>query len=152
MLFTRRDLPHIQRDTRALFVTFMLKAGRTLTPQMRDIVLDHCLHDHGKRYDLHAAVIMSTHVHLLFSPRLAESGEVYLLSKIMQGIKGSSSRSINKLMRNAGPVWRDESFDHVVRSDADFENHFIYIFENAFSVSGSGNPYDYPWLWTPGER
>jgi hypothetical protein len=54
----RRMLPHHQKAGRALFVTFC-KGNRTaFAPETRDAILQHCLHDRGKRYELHAAVVM----------------------------------------------------------------------------------------------
>jgi REP element-mobilizing transposase RayT len=61
----RRRLPHYQRYDRDLFVTFCTLNRWSLSAEARDAVLGHCLHDHGKRYVLHAAVIMPEHVHLM---------------------------------------------------------------------------------------
>ena len=62
-LYTR-NLPHIQNLIGTYFVTF--KAGRVfLPPPARSIALKHCLLENGKRIELHAGVIMPSHVHLL---------------------------------------------------------------------------------------
>jgi len=37
------------------------------------------------------------------------------LPEILLAIKGASARSVNKLASRAGPLWQDESFDHVLR-------------------------------------
>jgi len=64
----QRKLPHYQKEGRALFVTFR-KGNRTpFPPKGRDAVMRHCLLDHGKRFQLHAAVVMPDHVHLLLTP------------------------------------------------------------------------------------
>src|SRR5258708_21268383 len=63
-----RMLPHYQKAGRVLFVTFCKTNRIPFTPKARDAILHHCLHDNGKRYDLHAAVVMPDHVHLLLMP------------------------------------------------------------------------------------
>ncbi len=112
-----------------------------------DVVLQHCLHDNGKRYSLHAAVVMPTHVHLLLTVLLDEHGWPFELSEILKLIKGVSARSINKLTGRSGPVWQDESFDHVLRSDESFEEKLEYVRQNPVRVGLVKRAEDYPWLW-----
>jgi REP element-mobilizing transposase RayT len=68
MEFYRRNLPHMQRDYRAHFITFCTKSRRTLPEWTRDIVLGCCIHDHGRRYRLEVAVVMPDQVHLILTP------------------------------------------------------------------------------------
>ena len=80
-----RRLPHYQKCDRALFVTF--RAGYIpLSEPVRDIVLRHCLHDHGVTAHVHA-VVMADHVHLLLTPLRDEERVPYSLVEILQGIK-----------------------------------------------------------------
>lgn len=69
---------------------------------------------------MHAFVVMPTHVHMLFTPLFDEQDEAYPLAEIMNGIKGASSHSVNKLLGRKGRLWESESFDRITRSDADF--------------------------------
>jgi len=65
----RRNLPHLQRDySKPHFVTFVTKNRRILPDWARQIVLDRCMHDHEKRYNLRVAVVMPDHVHLILTP------------------------------------------------------------------------------------
>jgi len=91
----RRRLPHYQRDDRPLFVTFRTLKTIELSPEARTLVLQHCLHDHGKTIQLQAAVIMPNHAHLLFTALRESSGWTFALPEILRAIKGSSARSIN---------------------------------------------------------
>lgn len=50
-------------------------------------VLNHCLHDHTTKLQMHAAVAMPDHVHLLFTPLRDLDGSTFGLAEIMQGIK-----------------------------------------------------------------
>jgi REP element-mobilizing transposase RayT len=144
----RRRLPHYQKADRVVFVTFC-KLDRTeaLSDVARDIVLQHCLHDHGKRVRLHAAVVMPDHVHLLATPLRDEKGWPYSLPAILKLIKGVSARRINELLGRSGPLWQEESFDHVLRSNESFAEKLEYIRQNPVRRRLVAKPEDYRWLW-----
>jgi REP element-mobilizing transposase RayT len=130
-----------------VFVTFC-KANRiAFTAEARDAIFHHCLYDHGKRYDLHAAVVMPDHVHLLLNPLRDETGWPYSLPTILKLVKGTSARSVNKLSGSCGPVWQEESFDHVMRSQESFEEKLEYLRKNPIRRGLVDKPEDYKWLW-----
>ena len=87
MHFYRRNLPHIEEFNATYFVTFRAKGISYLPPATRSIALKHCLFENGRRIELHACVIMPTHVHLLFTALENERGEPFSLAEIMKGIK-----------------------------------------------------------------
>jgi REP element-mobilizing transposase RayT len=143
----RRRLPHFQGDSEPLFVTFKTLGSFSLTPDARTEVLEHCLHDNGKKLDMIAAVVMPTHVHLLFLPLLDQAGGQYPLAEIMQAIKSTSARSINRIMDRIGPAWQEESFDHVVRAEEGRSKYVEYIQLNPVAAFLCRTPSEYPWLW-----
>lgn len=96
---------------------------------------------------MHAFVVMPDHVHLLFTPLLDEHGNPYSLVELMNGIKGASSHSVNKLLRKKGRLREPESFDRITRSDGDFEFRLLYIVQNPIAAGLSRGPNDYPWAW-----
>jgi len=63
----RRRMPHYQKPGRPIFVTFCKLIRDPFPDAARDLILAHCLYDHGKRIDLQAAVVMPDHVHLLLT-------------------------------------------------------------------------------------
>jgi len=142
-----RMLPHYQKAGRVLFVTFCKTNRIPFTPKARDAILHHCLHDNGKRYDLHAAVVMPDHVHLLLMPLRDEKGWPYSLPTILKLLKGISARSVNKLSGSHGPVWQEESFDHVLRSQESFEKKLEYLRHNPVRRGLVNKPEDYKWFW-----
>ena len=142
----RRKLPHYQKADQPLFVTFCKLSREPFPPEARDLVLQHCLHDHGTKIRMHAAVIMPEHVHLLLTPLRDEQGWPYGLPAILKLIKGTSARSVNRML-NCGPVWQDESFDHVLRQQESFNEKLEYIRQNPVRRRLVENPEDYPWLW-----
>jgi len=147
----RRKLPHYQKSGCTMFVTFCKGNREPFPDQARYLVLQHCLHDHGKRFQLHAAVVMPEHVHLLLTPLCDEKGWPYGLPGILKAIKGISARNVNKLLGLSGPVWQDESFDHVLRSQDSLEEKLEYIRQNPVRRGLVQRPQDYPWLWVGNE-
>jgi REP element-mobilizing transposase RayT len=123
----RRQLPHYQKFDRVLFVTFCTLNRWPLSSEARDVVLRHCTHDDGRRFVLHAAVVMPDHVHLLLTPLRDESGWPCPLAAILKSIKGVSARAVNKLMGRSGPVWQEESFDHVLRTSESLKEDYRWL-------------------------
>ena len=141
----RRNLPHLQREGRALFVSIGTVRRWTLPPEARDIVLKHCLRDHQTRAFLHAAVVMPEHVHLLFTPLSDGNRESYSTAEIMAGIKGASAHAINARLGRHGRVWEPEYFDTVVKP-GDLDAKIEYIRQNPVMSELVTSPEDYPWL------
>ncbi|MEI8079222.1 MAG: transposase, partial [bacterium] len=94
-------------------------------PALRHEV-EACLrHFDGERYHLHAFVIMPNHVHVLLEPLSGNR-----LDTILHGIKGISARRCHECLGKGGTFWMDESFDHLVRSEAQLAHYLDYIREN----------------------
>jgi REP element-mobilizing transposase RayT len=145
--FYRRNLPHIQSYNGVYFVTFKTARDLFLSRAARTIALRHVLLENGKRIDLHAAIIMPNHVHLLFTALEDERAEPYPLSAIMNGIKGTSAYNINRLLGRRGQLWQDKSFDRIMRSQ-EFEWKFNYICANPVDAGLCKKPKEYRWLRT----
>ncbi len=75
------------------------------------------------------------------------NGWTFALPEIMRAIKGASARSINKLNGRSGPLWQDESFDHVLRGNESRLESIDYIRQNPVRKRLVEKPEDYPWLW-----
>ena len=143
----QRRLPHYQKHGSSIFVTFRKLIKEPFTNPARQLIFEHCLHDHGKKFSLHGAVVMPDHVHLLLTPLPDESGWPFSLPIILKSVKGASSRSVNKVMHTSGPVWLDESFDHVLRNDENIREKLDYIRQNPVRRSLVRRPEQYRWLW-----
>jgi len=162
----RRRLPHLQKADCDLFVTFCT-ARRVLPAEARDLIMAHCLREGGmaesaafagvgaratpKRIDLYAAVVMPDHVHLLLSPLRDREGWPFPLVDILQCMKSATAHGINRLLQASGPVWEEESFDHVLRSDEHLMEKAEYLRQNPVRRGLVRRPEEYRWLWvSPG--
>ncbi|HZQ95634.1 MAG TPA: transposase [Candidatus Sulfotelmatobacter sp.] len=153
MQFYRRNLPHLQRDFKPHFITFVTRSRWTLPDQARDIALSSCRHDHRRKYELYVALVMPDHVHLILTPLVNESAkEMYSLIEIMRGIKGASARAINESLGRHGPVWQEESFDHVLRSSEGLDAKVAYVLQNPVRKGLVADWRSYPWAWERPDR
>ena len=77
-----------------------------------------------QRYELHAFVVMPNHVHLLVTPKV-------VASRWLAPLKGFTAYRANERLGSHGQAfWQDESYDHLVRSAAEFQRIRAYIEEN----------------------
>jgi REP element-mobilizing transposase RayT len=72
-------------------------------------------------YRWHAYVVMPNHVHLLATPTVP-------LPKLTKSLKGITAKRANAMLALTGrPFWQDESYDHLVRHEREFEKIRNYI-------------------------
>ena len=153
--YSKRNLPHFERPWAKYMVTFTTINHRQLSPKSRDLVLESLLFtDRQRRWQLFGACVMSDHVHVLFEPQIKEQDPdgkpiFWSLTELMHSVKSFTAHEINKVENTTGGVWEKESFDRMMRSDADLEEKFHYICRNPWdnAIVPIGEPY--PWLWTP---
>jgi REP element-mobilizing transposase RayT len=149
----------LQKADADLFVTFCTSGPLVLSSAARDLVFEHCLREGGlrqlagesarptPRIHLHAVVIMPNHVHLLLLPLRDSEGWPFALVDVLQCLKSATAHRINKFLHHSGPVWEEESFDHVLRSDESLKEKCEYIRQNPVKAGLVHRPKDYPWLW-----
>jgi alanyl-tRNA synthetase/REP element-mobilizing transposase RayT len=153
--YSKRRLPHFERPWAKYMVSFSTRERRQLSPAARDVVLKSLLFGHeGNRYQLYAACVMPDHVHFLFEPQIKEHDKegkpvFWSLVELLHSIKSFTAHEINTLEKTSGQVWENESFDRMIRGDADLEEKFHYICRNPRDSGVVPPTENYPWLWTP---
>lgn len=144
----RRKLPHYQWIDKTYFITFVTRNRDVLPPHARDLILETCLLGNGKQYQLHLALVMPDHAHLLLTP-LEENKGLISLPDIMQTIKSISAHRINKYLGRKGRVWQQESCDRAMREVEDVRGRIEYRLGNPVRAGLVTSPFDYRWLWLP---
>ena len=67
---------------------------------------------------------MANHVHALVTPQV-------VATRWLGPLKGFTAHEANRILGRRGqPFWQDESYDHLVRSQAEFERIRRYIEQN----------------------
>jgi REP element-mobilizing transposase RayT len=159
MAFYRRRLPHVYQTGQPIFLTWRLQdslppnrvfpaeaqtSGQAFAamdclleetrtgsfylrqPAVADMVVEAL--DHGanvlRHYQLHAFAVMPNHVHLLATPNVP-------LPKLMKSLKGITAKRANVILGLTGhSFWQEESYDHLVRDNREFEKIQAYIEAN----------------------
>lgn len=134
---TRRNLPHWALRGSTYFVTFRT-IHYELSVEERKLVLENIINHNEKFYTLIAVVVMPDHVHLVLTPK-----EECTLSRIMKGIKGSTARQLNLKRGNSGSIWREESFDRIIRDQKELDEKLNYMLNNPLKKNLVDDPYNY---------
>jgi DNA modification methylase/REP element-mobilizing transposase RayT len=142
---TERDLPHWQHPGAIFFVTFNIYQRKALSAKSRDIVMEAVKYWDGSKIYLFSAVVMPDHVHMLFKLLTDKDGNSEELSKVMHSIKSYSANQVNKEEGWSGILWQNESYDHIIRDEADFNNTLNYIYYNPINKGLVLREQPYPW-------
>jgi REP element-mobilizing transposase RayT len=117
-------------------------------PEIGGIVADALAHSEGRRYALHAWVVMPNHVRVVATPL----GD-HTLSGILQSWKSSTAHQARKVAQasrlqipKGEAFWQRESYDHLVRDEADFARVCQYTIENPVKAGLCSRPEDWPYL------
>jgi putative transposase len=174
MTFYRRRLPHFYAAGQPVFVTWRLHGSlppdrafppAALTSGQAFAALDRLL-DEAKsgpfylrqppiadmiveaiqynattlqHYILHAFVVMPNHVHLLATPSVP-------LPKLTKSIKSITAKRGNAMLALTGnPFWQEESYDHLVRNQREFESIRKYIEGNPVRAGLAQDANEYRW-------
>ncbi|MEZ5305122.1 MAG: transposase [Verrucomicrobiales bacterium] len=94
---------------------------------MREIATDALRFFDKHRYDLVSYVVMPNHIHAILKPFDLEG---HTLEKVLQSWKRHTSREINKLRNEEGPIWHGESYDRIIRDLEHLRRCIDYIGRN----------------------
>ena len=142
-----RNLPHFEGAGRTYFLTFRRhsKVHFDLTDPLCGEIIVSALHFfHGDRYLLYDYTIMPDHVHMIIKP-LKTRAKTNCLSKILHSIKSWTANQINCHRGARGPVWQEETYDHIIRDRQDYETKSRYIWANPVRAGLTDDPTDWPW-------
>jgi len=134
---SRRRLPHWILEGAMYFVTSRLVRAQLSRSEI-SWLRDRLAAGAPRHYELFAATVLPDHVHLLIRPKTGDS-----LSRVMKGIKGVAARELNRRRGRKGPVWQDESFDRIVRDQAELMEKLNYMFLNSLEAGLTDDPGTY---------
>ncbi len=112
------------------------------------IIRESLLFYENKRLHNYAYCIMPNHVHWAFKTlEVDENNKPVYLEKLMQAVKGFTSREINKLENKSGQLWQKESFDVTIRNEKHLYNVIEYIKYNPVSAGLTTRWNDWSGTW-----
>ncbi len=112
------------RDFDALLDQYAGEFNLTENQNIGNIVKDALFYLDKKEYKLICFTVMPNHVHLIIY-RLKKP-----LFKIMQVLKGYTSREINKILNRKGKFWHTESYDNVIKNRNELAIKIKYVLNN----------------------
>lgn len=71
----------------------------------------------------------------------------YVLADAMKKLKGVSAYESNKLLNRRGAFWQHESYDHVIRDEAELGRTIWYILDNPVKAGLCKNWRDWKWSY-----
>lgn len=143
----RRDLPHWEAPDATYFVTFKQRrppAADLTEPALGQIVVNALRFLDGRKYILFDYTVMPDHVHLILRP-LPAAGSPQALWRITGSLKSWLARRINEIAGRRGPLWQDESYDHILRDQGDYLEKAAYIYDNPRRKGLVDDPAKWPW-------
>lgn len=123
----RGRLPHWRADDVVYYVTFRYR--RALTAPERILLLKALLRPDGRSLDLDLLWIGEESAELIFRVRESAKGEAPELSKVIERAKAQAGRAIQKRTEERYPPFYGESYDRIIRDDAELEEKFRLIAE-----------------------
>jgi putative transposase len=110
-------------------------------PALADMIVEAIHYNAAtlRHYSLHAFVVMPNHVHLLATPGVP-------LPKMMKSLKGITAKRANAMLALTGtPFSQEESYDHLVRNEQEFERIRTDIEFNPVRAGLALQEGDYRW-------
>jgi putative transposase len=89
---------------------------------------------------IHAYVLMSDHLHLLFTPRRTSSAH-----DLMQRLSQRHTRYINRTHRRHGPLWQGRFRSCILQPETYLHHCRQYIEQDPVRAGMVEKPEDYPW-------
>jgi len=90
-------------------------------------------------YALHAFAVMPNHVHVLVTPAIP-------LPRLTKSLKGFTAKRANAMLALTGrSFWQEESYDHLVRNEREFESIRNYIEGNPVRAGLVREAAEYRW-------
>ena len=111
----------------------------------RQAVMDILIGEWGEALDRHGwavgpFTIMPDHVHFFCKPAVHEQ----TLSAFMEKWKEWTSKRTAAALDVRPPIWQEEFFDHVLRSDESYSDKREYVSENPVRAGLVAKPRDWP--------
>lgn len=116
-------------------------------PYVAALVSESLHYRDGKVYDLISFCIMPNHLHIVFTPLKESTDHYYSLSKIMHSLKRHTAKEANLILGREGAFWQHESYDHIVRDEAELERTIKYVLHNPVKANLVKEQKDWKWAF-----
>jgi hypothetical protein len=141
----RGRLPHWRADNVTYYVTF--KHSRPLDEPERGMLFRALTMPDGSKWDLLLLCVLPERTELIFRVREGMDGRPYELSQIVEKAKSKVGKAIVKKTGERFPPFYAESYDRIIRDEAEMEERFKDIVQSPVNEELAEDPEEYPCLW-----
>ncbi len=128
-------------------------------PEVARLVSEAICSRNDRIYHLFSYCIVPNHVHMVFTVgrvgnstsarqvgNLPYNGKLTYIAKIMHSLKRYTAIEANKILGRSGAFWQHESYDHVIRSQDEFDRIVNYVRQNPVKEGLVKDWKDWEWL------
>lgn len=141
----RGRLPHWRADDVRYYVTF--RHRRPLEEDERRELLRALLRPEGRRWELLILCVLPEATELIVNVRNAPDGTPYELSDIVEKAKRKAGQRIIKASGERYPPFNGESFDRIIRDDAELEGTWQRVLDSPVAAELAEDPEEWPSLY-----
>ncbi|MBS1717298.1 MAG: hypothetical protein JSS72_06170 [Armatimonadetes bacterium] len=141
----RKRLPHWRADDETYYVTF--RHRRPLDSAERLLLFRALLNPDGRRWNILILCVLPENTEILFTVTEKSPGVPYELSDIVEKAKDKAGRKIIKATGERFTPFYTESYDRIVRDEAELDERWQAILDAPVSEALCESPEDYNELW-----
>jgi hypothetical protein len=138
----RGRLPHWRADGVTYYVTF--RHRRPLEDDEQNALFRRLIGTDGRKLDFAILCVLPEATEMLFTV-----GEQVELSDVVEKAKRRAGKDVTKRSGERFPPFYQESYDRIVRDDAEYEDTFLRILESPVKSGLAEDPSDWPSLYVP---
>lgn len=141
----RGRLPHWRADDVTYYVTF--RHRRALDSNELQTLLHALLQAEGRKLQLLILCCLPEQTEMMFRVSEGPDGRPFELSKVVETAKRKAGKKIVAKSGERFPPFWEESYDRIVRDEAELEERWLSILESPVQAEIVQDPEDYPGLW-----
>jgi hypothetical protein len=141
----RGKLPHWRAEDVVYYVTF--RHRRPLIDSEQALLLSALLKPDGRYLDVLIACVLPETSEVIFTARSAPTGSPYELSDVIEKAKAKAGRKIIKASEERFPPFYTESYDRIIRDEAELEERWSAIFDSPVAHELVEDVEEYPHLY-----
>lgn len=146
----RGKLPHWRADSVTYYVTF--RHRRPLDDIEMQGLFRELLKAEGKKFNIDILCVVPETTSLVFSVLSNSKGEAFELSKVIEAAKTRAGKKIIAASGERFPPFYTESFDRILRDEAEIEETFTQILHSPVDAELCEDPDTYDFLYLPISR
>lgn len=143
----RGRLPHWRADDVKYYATF--RHRRELTELEQWVLYQRVFRAQRSRFDFHILCVLPEKTEMIFTVNEGPDGEPYELSDVIEKAKRQAGNMIIKKSGERWPPFYTESYDRIIRDEAEFEATWESILGSPVDAELCEDPSDWSTLFVP---